>query len=235
MATVPRWWQHRWAMPTSMSSTPSPARWTGPGGSRLAGLAIPPAKLGPPRLRHRIVQRERLLERLTAAVSSCRVTLIAGPPGAGKTTLLASWTSAGRAPGRLAWISLDRHDNSPARFWSTVVAALAGAGALTDDRVAAGISTPAFSALLGELPAAVAASLHDDGEPVVLVLDDFHEVRDPRLLDGVDTILRLAPRPFRLVLATRRDPGLSLPRLPLSGQLGEIPARALALTAGGGP
>ncbi len=177
------------------------------------------------------MQRERLLERLTAAVSSCRATLIAGPPGAGKTTLLTSWTSAGLAPGRLAWISLDRHDDSPARFWSTVVAALAGAGALTDDRVGRGISTPALGALLGELPATVAASLQDDGEPVVLVLDDFHEIRDPRLLDGVDTILRLAPHPFRLVLATRRDPDLSLPRLRLSGQLGEVRAGALAFTA----
>ena len=182
-------------------------------------------------MRHRVVRRERLLERLSAAITGCRVTLVAGPPGAGKTTLLASWTSAGLSADRLAWVSLDRHDDSPARFWSTVVAALAGVGALPDDRVVDAIASPAFPALLGELPATLAASLIDDGAPTVLVLDDFHEIGDPRVLDGMATILRLAPLPFRLVLASRRDPALPLPRLRLSGQLGEVRADALAFTA----
>ena len=142
------------AMPTSMTSTPSPSRRPGrAGGRRAARLAIPPAKLEPPHLRHRVIRRERLLERLSAAVTGCRVTLVTGPPGAGKTTLLASWTSAGLSSGRLAWVSLDRHDDNPARFWSTVVTALAGAGALPDDRIVDAIASPAFPALLGELPA----------------------------------------------------------------------------------
>jgi LuxR family maltose regulon positive regulatory protein len=213
-----------------MTSTPSPSRPSGRDSGRRAHLAIPPAKLEPPQLRHRVVRRERLLERLSAAVAGCRVTLVAGPPGAGKTTLLASWTSAGSVPGRPAWVSLDRHDDSPARFWSTVVAALAGVGALPDARLVDAIASPAFPALLGELPASLAAALADDA-PVVLVLDDFHEISDARLLDGMATIVRLAPPPFRLVLATRRDPDLPLPRLRLSGQLGEVRADALAFTA----
>jgi len=185
----------------------------------------------PPHLRHRVVRRERLLELLSAAVSGCRVTLVAGPPGAGKTTLLASWITAGPVPGRVAWVSLDRHDDSPARFWSTVVTALAGVEALPDARLRDAIASPAFPALLGELPATLASALVDDGRPAVLVLDDVHEIGDPRLLDGMATLLRLAPPPFRLVLASRRDPALPLPRLRLYGQLGEVRADALAFTA----
>src|SRR5262249_22830284 len=148
------------AMPTSMTSTPSPSRRPNRGGGRRAArLAIPLAKLEPPRLRHRVVRRERLHERLSAAITGCRVTLVAGPPGAGKTTLPASGAAAGLSTGRLAWVSLDRHDDSPARFWSTVVTALADVEALPDARVVDAIASPAFPALLGELPATLAASL----------------------------------------------------------------------------
>ncbi len=60
-----------------------------------------------------------------ACSSACRLacgdklTLIAAPAGFGKTTLLSAWraTVAGSAL-PFAWVSLDRADNDPLRFWS---------------------------------------------------------------------------------------------------------------------
>lgn len=70
------------------------------------------------------VQRPRLTERLAAGLQR-PLTLISAPAGFGKTSLLSDWRAA--PEGRscpLAWLSLDRGDNDPARFWSDVLAAL---------------------------------------------------------------------------------------------------------------
>ncbi len=196
---------------------------------RESGATIAPVKLVPPQLHHRLVRRDRLVEWLGASVAGCRLTLLAAPPGAGKTTLLVSWIERGAAPARTCWVSLDGHDDAPRRFWCTVLTALARHGACRRGLLEA-ISTPGSWASTPDLVAAVADALVDDGEPVVLVLDDVHELRDPRILDGLADLLRLAPDSFRLVLASRRDPRLPLPRMRLSGQLGELRADSLAFT-----
>ena len=56
-------------------------------------------------------------------------------------------------------------------------------------------------------------------EPVVLELDDFHNIHDADVLSGVATLLRYELPQRRLVLITRMDPVLSLHKLRLSGEL----------------
>jgi LuxR family maltose regulon positive regulatory protein len=186
--------------------------------------AIPAAKLEPARGgRRRIVPRSRLFESLSAAVDSRRLTLVAAPPGSGKTTLLSSWIEAGAAPSRTAWLTLDEEDNAPERFWQGVLVALDGSGAeALNGRASAGAP--------GELTGLLACSIGDGDAPVVLVLDDFQEVSDERVLAGVAQLLKVAPPCFRLVVASRRDPALPLHRLRLAAQLAELRAVPLAFT-----
>ncbi len=66
--------------------------------------------------------------------------------------------------------------------------------------------------------------------PVVLVLDDFHEITDDRVLRDVAQLLRVAPASFRLVIASRVDPELPVPRLRVLGQLAELRGEALSFT-----
>ena len=68
-------------------------------------------------------------------------------------------------------------------------------------------------------------------EPVVLVLDDSHELTDPGALAGLDALIRHAPPALRLVLAGRRPPALQLARLRLAGELADIDGADLACTA----
>ena len=100
------------------------------------------AKLLIPPLRTDLVPRQHLIELLVAGQRR-KFTLISAPPGFGKTTLVSSWIhqmaegggldkdseqrhpdSPDLAHSRVAWVSLDEHDNNPARFWEYVVAAL---------------------------------------------------------------------------------------------------------------
>jgi LuxR family maltose regulon positive regulatory protein len=74
------------------------------------------------RTRSRVVLCPRLIERLNAVLPrqsgfARKITLISAPTGFGKNPLLSEYT-------RVAWVSLDRGDNAPARFWAYFVAAL---------------------------------------------------------------------------------------------------------------
>src|SRR4029077_8141200 len=70
----------------------------------------------------------------------------------------------------------------------------------------------------------------DTGEPVVLVLDDFDELSDERVLAGIAQLLKVTPPSFHLVVSSRRDPPLQLHRLRLAGELAELRAAPLAFT-----
>ena len=67
--------------------------------------------------------------------------------------------------------------------------------------------------------------------PVTLVLDDFHLVTEPKVLDGLEYVLRNAGGGLRLVVASRMDPLLPLHRYRLSGQLTEIRASDLSFSS----
>jgi LuxR family maltose regulon positive regulatory protein len=185
------------------------------------------SKLGAPSIPGRVVVRRRLFALLDAGVER-PVTLVAAPAGSGKTMLLTSWMSAVSPPGPVAWLSLDYGDNEPVRFWTYVLAALCRSGALPADSSLQTLmpSPQGDDALLPML----LHGLEELASPVVLVLDDVHEITEPRVLHGIEFLVRHAPPQLRLVLSTRADPPLPLHRLLVSGRLTQLRAADLAFT-----
>jgi LuxR family maltose regulon positive regulatory protein len=184
-------------------------------------------KLTPPRPPIRLVSRPRLFAQLDAGVQQL-LTLVSAPPGAGKTTLLATWSSSGRPPAPVAWLSLDGGDNEPARFWAYVLAALCRSGAVPAAAAVRSLTPPpgadesfllALVSGLAELPG-----------PVVLILDDVQDITDATVLNGLAFLLRRAPSQLRLVLVSRLDPPFPLQRLLVSGQLAEVRSADLAFS-----
>lgn len=201
---------------------------TGPADSAVGGSPLIATKLVPPLLHARFVFRPRLLDALNRG-TMLPVTIVSGGAGAGKTLAVVSWMESGRPPGPVAWVSLDADDNDPARFWSHVLAALRSCDVIPADNPLAELaplqhpSETFYGRLTGGL-----AQLW---QPVVLVLDDLHQVTDRAVLTRLAAILRQPPPALRLVLITRVDPQLPLARLRLAGQLGEVRADDLAFTA----
>jgi LuxR family maltose regulon positive regulatory protein len=170
-----------------------------------------------------VVGRPRI-DKLIAQGVRGPLTILTGPPGSGKTMALASWAAGLTGPGQVAWITLDRYDNRPTVFWSYVVAALRRAG-ITVPRVVPG---PARDAVDHDFLLRLASVLAAHDAPVLLVLDDFHLVTEPAVLDGVGYLLRSAHPGLRLVISSRMDPLLPLHRYRLAGELTEIRASELA-------
>jgi LuxR family maltose regulon positive regulatory protein len=172
------------------------------------------------------VHRARLFDRLDRGVQR-PLTLVAAPPGAGKTALLGSWIASERPPGPVAWLSLDPADGDRRRFWRAVFEALGRAAG--DPRMTALGAQP--EARVDVLVASLGAVLGDESEPVVLVLDDFHEVADT-IHGDLEFLLRHPLPGLRLIVSTRADPPLHLGRLRLQDQLSEIRSPDLAFTLG---
>ena len=204
---------------------------------RRAGRAIEPiplAKLRPPAPHPRLVPRPELTTRLAAAWDH-PVTLVCAPAGFGKTSAVVAAVSGGERGGagargsHVAWIALDERDDDPARFFRLLGAALrraSGHGAELE-RAMEAPQPPAPRPLLARL-----LDGWDDGAaPTLLCVDDLHLVSDPRVHDDLAFLVEHAPPALRVLVATRADPPLPLHRWRARGQLLELRADGLRLTA----
>ena len=188
-------------------------------------------KIEPPRLRTGHVARPELVERLRRGLHR-RLTLIEAPAGSGKTTLLVEWRVAeeGRVP--FAWLSLDDADNDPVRFWTYVSSALRHAGLDIPAGVDAAIAAPATTAREAGLPELVNA-LAGTGAGVVLVLDDFHLIREQAIHEDVAYFLERTPPGVHLAIASRAAPPVGVARLRVRGELGEVAEEELRFDGAG--
>ena len=174
-----------------------------------------------------VVARRALYARLSAGVSA-GVTLVSAPPGSGKTVLLRSWIDEAGLRARTAWVLVERHERDAQRFWLSVVERLRSAVG-RDGLVQELAPTPEFD---GEgLVRRLISELEALDEPVVLVIDDLHELVSPDAQAQLELLLARRPRLLYVVLATRHDPSLGLHRLRLAGELTELRAADLRLSA----
>ncbi len=186
------------------------------------------AKLAPPRPPSGFVARARV-SGLFEAGTARPLTVVSAGAGWGKTLAAAAWAASGPAVGKLAWVSLDEADGEPRVFWSYVLTALRRSGAVPADNDLAELAPgPVVDE---ETIRRILYGISQLPAPVVLVLDDFHDIHDTDVLSGVAMLLRYPLPQRRLVLITRMDPVLSLHRLRLSGELAEIRAADLAFSS----
>lgn len=183
-------------------------------------------KLYAPRLRPSLVPRPRLIETLKQGLTG-KLTLISAPAGFGKTTLVSAWLQQLDRP--VAWLSLDAGDGELARFLAYLIAALQTVFPDAGKRPLALLQSPSpppanfvLTELLNEITAVP--------EQLLLVLDDYHLLDAPAVDEALTFLLDHLPPQLHLVITTREDPTLSLPRLRARGLLTELRAADLRFT-----
>ena len=144
------------------------------------------------------------------------MTLVCAPAGSGKTVLLRSW--AAEADEAVAWVTVERGERDAQRFWLHLIDALADAAG---DEVIERVSpAPSFAGAV--VVERLLAQLERLEEPLVLVIDDLHELDSEDALAWLEMLLARLPPRLRVVLATREEPALGLHRLRLAGELTEL-------------
>jgi LuxR family transcriptional regulator, maltose regulon positive regulatory protein len=206
---------------------------SGPARAHASAAPAPPGqqqprfledKLQVPQPHFPVLRRRRITGLLDQAARN-RVTLISGPAGAGKTVACATWAAAPAQARRVVWLTLDAEDQQ-AWFWAYVCAGLARLRPIPADslRSLEDVSPDGF-------PLRLVEAAQTFTEPVILVLDDIHELTDTAVLSGIDLLIRHAPATLRLVLSARQPPALQLARLRVAGELADIGGHDLACTS----
>ena len=175
------------------------------------------------------IARPRLIERLNAGLQrSPGVTLISAPAGFGKTTLVSEWIAGGGRPA--TWLSLEEADSDPARFLAYLVAASRTLARSIGGELLAAFEASQSQPPLEPLLTGLLNEITATQKPFFLVLDDYHVI-ESRAVDNVLTfIVEHLPPQMHLVITTREDPALPLPRLRARGQLTELRASDLRFT-----
>jgi LuxR family maltose regulon positive regulatory protein len=191
-------------------------------------------KLNRPHVGGDVVRRARVQERLEQSLDG-PLTLVCAPAGYGKTTLLSDWlASDGRT---YAWLSLDESDSDLAVFLSYLLAAVRtpypGACTRTLNLLEAPELPPAPSlvtALANDLEALPCEPRLAGGRCLILVLDDYHHIRNEAVHALLADLLHHPPRTVHLILSTRQDPPLPLHLLRARAEVGEIRIQDLRFT-----
>ena len=188
-------------------------------------ILVPRSKFGAPASSSRSIVRDRLLRPLHA--DGWRVALLTAGPATGKTTLTADWFhSLGRTARE--WLRLDVDDNQPERFWMSFTTALErslpGAFAGSVQRASN------FDRAQFELLDSVLSDWADAAEPLTLVVDDAHHLRDHQLTKDLGALMEHLPRGSRVVLISRLDLPLPIAAWRVRSWLVEIRQHELAFT-----
>jgi LuxR family transcriptional regulator, maltose regulon positive regulatory protein len=188
------------------------------------------SRLHPPRLPLVLVERPHLFAKLDAWRSH-KLTLLWAPAGFGKTTLVNSWQSKRkdrRNVSHIAWVSLEAKDNDPTHFWRSLMNACRawqqeiGETALARLQQFSVLQPPLVSAPL-ELPLMLflndLANRVSDG---ILILDDYHEIVDPRVHETLAFFIEHLPAQLHVMILTRSEPPLPLVQWRVHGDIQEI-------------
>src|SRR5712691_3902414 len=199
----------------------------------LTKFTIPP-------LRSAVLPRSQLLSVLDES-GSAPLTLLSASAGFGKTTLLSAWAvtiSQRRADNRTsvaaipcgrpgaAWLSLDTQDNDPTRFWTYAIAALRHSGIQVGE---AALGMLQSSSPLADTLTSLINELAAQPSEIMLILDDYHLIRERAIHDSLQFLLNHLPSNVHLILASRVEPALPLARLRAKGQVVEIREQDLRL------
>ena len=174
-----------------------------------------------------LLDRQHLLRMLDRAATK-RVTVIAAPPGSGKTSLLRAWARRESRFHRVAFVSVERDEQDARSFWSAVLDAIRGP-ALSADAEAHDVASAALDA--DRLIDTVRSELAKQLKPIVLIIDDLHELVSADAFSQLERLLAALPNLAHVMLSSRRDPPISLARLRLADEVAELRAGDLRFTA----
>ncbi len=179
----------------------------------------------PSQVKNNITRRGQYA-RLKAGLDG-QMTLVAAPAGFGKTTLISSWARGVQQP--VAWVSLDEADNDPTLFWAYVVSGFQSAYPDGDEGFWGQLDIlqlPPKKTLLTQL----INTLAESNRKIILILDDYHLISNPQIHKDLAYLIDNQPTTLHIVLLTRADPPLPIPRLRGRGLLTEIRAADLRFT-----
>ncbi|RZI53784.1 MAG: protein kinase [Pseudonocardia sp.] len=221
-----RTWQDITSTPTQLTGV----QYDTPRKSRISHPASASTRYRPPTPTHSLVLRARLESRLKQA-GRRRLILIHAPAGYGKSTVAAQWRDALIAAGvGVAWFSVDEDDNNVVWFLTHLTEAIRHI-------------RPSLSMELGQLLeeygvqaeryalTTMINEVHSAGEPLTVVIDDWHRVTNQASIDAMQVLLDEGCHHLQFLVTSRSRAALPLSRMRVNDELVEIDSSSLRFDA----
>lgn len=185
---------------------------------------VPAATIGRPRIARGVIHRPVPLRRFQAAPEGGLVTVTA-PAGYGKTTAVAQWDASDERP--FAWARADQLDADATHLLLHLATAVQGITGV-DRGLLAYLRGPGRAPQTHLVPALVQCL--ETCPPLVLVLDDAHEVCTPEAIETLRTLVDAAPTSTTVALVGRYLLPLDIARRRLQQRVVEVGSAELRFT-----
>jgi LuxR family maltose regulon positive regulatory protein len=182
-------------------------------------LFIPPPREG-------LISRKRLTDLLDTNITK-KVSFISAPAGFGKSTLLSEWASESDLP--VCCVSLDPSEDDPVKFLSYLVSSVQTIWEDLGDPILSALQAPG-SPPVDFLLNSWINELSEYTSDFVLILDDFHHIKNQEVLDLLSNLTDHQPYQLHLLIASRADLPISCSRLRARGDIGEIDITEMRFT-----
>lgn len=186
-------------------------------------------KLQIPQFGEQIIQRNRLLQKMLSYREKA-ATCIVAPAGYGKTVLAQQFVRNTGLP--CLWYQLDSADNDSGQFFQYLTSGFALAipgfqAEIPQFRLEEAKSENCYERLLPQLIRELEQKAKDG---FILVLDDFHFINEPEILNFMEAFLKGLPSGCHTVLLCRYLPDLPLSVLREQGRILDISREELAFS-----
>lgn len=186
---------------------------------------VPAVTVGAPRIADDVVRRSALVNLLRGAGAGDLVA-VSAPAGYGKSTAVALWDAAD--PRSFAWVRIDHLDNDPTHLLLHIATAVERVYPV--DRTSLRYLRGPGRAPLTELIPEVVRILEACG-PIIIVLDDVHELSSPDVLDTLRGFVDAVPDTATVALVGRGPLPLDLARRRVQHRVVKIGIDDLRYTA----
>ena len=176
-----------------------------------------------------VVARPRLQARILPNLDR-KLTLLVAPAGYGKTVLALELASAAQhaTQHRDLWYELDEHDAHLEVFYAYLCEAVSQRVPDFSER----LPEPPQDATPWELANLLTATLFELGEPLLIILSNFHKVSDaPEITSFIDTLITYLPPTCHLLILSRNQTQLNLARLVANQEVNLLTQTQLAFSA----
>lgn len=172
------------------------------------------AKFSIPKPTENILLRPQLFAKLTEGLT-CKLTMITAPSGYGKTMMTSNWALEKGLP--LAWLTLDKEDNTWVRFCHHFIEAIKKTTDIFNE-----IDLKRFVLSENELLSELLTGFSELTEPLVIVLDDFHTIQDELILQWFSFLINHLPLHVHIYVISHACPRLRVAKLRTNGEVNEV-------------
>jgi LuxR family maltose regulon positive regulatory protein len=184
-------------------------------------------KLHQPPVRGDHVHRIRLIEKLNSDYQKNALILVSAPAGYGKSYLVSCWLTESNIP--FGWISLNEEDNDLRKFLEYFAASIESVAPGKLERTTGLLKTSELPPL-PEITSTLINELDEIEKEFVLVLDDYHTIREKGIHDLINGLLQYPPDNLLMCIITRQDPPLKIGSLRAYNRMNEIRMQDLSFT-----